>query len=281
MSDTSLADLDSALGSSFDDGSAPATEVSAPAESGQGEPEVTEQPAPKSYVNVDELGDHFVKITVDGVEHEVPLKQAISQQMMHADYTRKTQSVAEQREANAEAVALREAWEANPLGTLAWLQSQLVQQDGYGVQEPEVEYASDEERILAQTQRLVDEQVAPLREDFGRRVMANTVRGLQQKYGEDFDVVEVAERMKQTGLTDPSAMETVYKVLEGEKALGRKKAERDVTQQRATQEAAVTASKAQVVDHGASSAIPGAAPAPEPQSFREIARQALRDNGFS
>jgi uncharacterized protein YeeX (DUF496 family) len=46
---------------------------------------------------VDEFGEKYVSVQVNGEEVQVPLKEALSGYQRQADYTRKTQELSEQR----------------------------------------------------------------------------------------------------------------------------------------------------------------------------------------
>ena len=70
-------------------------------------------------------GDEFVKVVVDGQEIEIPLSEALSGYQRQADYTRKTQEVAQEREQLAHMSRLMTALERDPSGTLAALAGQL------------------------------------------------------------------------------------------------------------------------------------------------------------
>lgn len=112
------------------------TEPIGEVESTGGEPvaEVEAPETPKSYVDLDQFGDHYVPIKVGGEEIEVPLAELQGGYMRQQDYTRKTQEVASQREALKEAEAIAKALEVDPEGTLKVLAEWYGPQD-----EPEAE----------------------------------------------------------------------------------------------------------------------------------------------
>ena len=64
---------------------------------------------PREYFAWNEYADKPVKLTVDGEEIEVPLAEALNGYQRQADYTRKTQELAEQRRQVQFAAALQEA----------------------------------------------------------------------------------------------------------------------------------------------------------------------------
>ena len=99
-------------------------------ESGGGESEVvSEVSEPKSYVDLDQYGNHYVPVQVDGEELEVPLSDLRGGYMRQADYTRKTQEVAAEREQLREAQAIARALEVDPQGTLQVLQEWYASDD--------------------------------------------------------------------------------------------------------------------------------------------------------
>ena len=104
-------------------------------EQGTGEAEV-EEPAPSD--------DPVHRVKVDGEEFEVPLSELVAGYQRSADYTRKTQALADQRKTLADAEALLSALQRNPQQTL------VVLAEAYGLrgQEPDEqggEYLSEEE----------------------------------------------------------------------------------------------------------------------------------------
>ena len=67
-----------------------------------GDGQTTDQPAyeePKNYLDVDEVADRYVRVRVDGQDVEVPVREALQGYSRTADYTRKTQELAAQRQA--------------------------------------------------------------------------------------------------------------------------------------------------------------------------------------
>ena len=74
---------------------------------------------------VDEYGDKYVAVQVNGEEVRVPLKEALSGYQRQADYTRKTQELSEQRRQVQFGGALQEALQNDPKGTLELLKQHL------------------------------------------------------------------------------------------------------------------------------------------------------------
>lgn len=91
--------------------------------------EVTEPEPQAPILDLDEYGDHMVPLKVDGEVMQVPLREATEHAMRQQDYTRKTQELAAQREAQAEAIAIAEALRANPVETIKVLQEWYAEGD--------------------------------------------------------------------------------------------------------------------------------------------------------
>ena len=67
---------------------------------------------------VEEYSNHRVPVKLDGEELQVPLSEAIAGYQRQADYTRKTQELAQQREQFQFASALQTALETDPAATI-------------------------------------------------------------------------------------------------------------------------------------------------------------------
>jgi type II secretory pathway component PulF len=76
---------------------------------------------------VDEFGEKYVSVQVNGEEVQVPLKEALSGYQRQADYTRKTQELSEQRRQVQFGGALQEALQNDPKGTLELLKQHYGQ----------------------------------------------------------------------------------------------------------------------------------------------------------
>ena len=84
---------------------------------------------PKNYLDVDEVADRYVRVKVDGEERRgSPHRSACQGYSRTADYTRKTQELAHQRQQAEYALAVQRALQAQPEETLRLLARQ------YGIQ---------------------------------------------------------------------------------------------------------------------------------------------------
>jgi len=157
---------------------------------------------PREYFAWDEYADKPVKLTVDGEEIEVPLAEALNGYQRQADYTRKTQELAEQRRQVQFASALQEALQNDPSGTL-----ELLSQH-YGVNK---QPTSEEEEFLDPVEkqyRQLESRIQAFEQEKAMRELENQIESLSRRYGELFDANEVVAKALATGNTN---LEAVYK----------------------------------------------------------------------
>ncbi len=141
---------------------------------------------------VDEYATYMVPVRVDGEEIMVPLSEAVQGYQRQADYTRKTQEVAQQRQELQVVAAIKQALESDPTGTIQALSehynvatntvapSQDYDEDwSYGTTEQDPRLSQLEQRIAAFEKAQAQAQ---LDAELGR---------LQAKYGETFSAQEV------------------------------------------------------------------------------------------
>jgi hypothetical protein len=158
---------------------------------------------PREYFAWDEHADKPVRLTVDGEEIEVPLAEALNGYQRQADYTRKTQELAEQRRQVQFASALQEALQNDPKGTL----DLLSQHYGVNTQQPseeELEMMDPTERQYRQ----LESRIQAFEQEKAMRELENQIGSLSRRYGELFDANEVVAKALATGNTD---LEAVYK----------------------------------------------------------------------
>ena len=194
---------------------------------------------------VDEFGDKYVSIQVNGEEIQVPLKEALSGYQRQADYTRKTQELSEQRKQVQYGVALQEALQNDPNGTL-----ELLSQH-YGVaQQP-----SEEEELymdpVEKQYRQLDQRLAAFEQQKAMDQLEKTVQSLQTRYGSDFDAQEVVAKALALGSSD---LEAVYKQVAFDRLYDDASAVRHLREKKAKEQTQVTQAKRQasVASSGAS-----------------------------
>jgi hypothetical protein len=223
-----------------DDSTADVGELDAGAEAPSGASAESEAPpsAPAEYLDTDQYSGHHVRVRADGEDLDVPLSEVLAGYSRTADYTRKTQALAEQQRQAQFGLTLQEALENNPAATLRLLQEQ------YGVIEQPQEQDDD-------TSWLDDPQEAKLREYDDRlntfeqwkadQELQVALRYLQQQYGDDFDPNEVVNRAMATGRMD---LANIHKELMFDRFWATQQAQREADAQRQADDAKRTQAKA-------------------------------------
>lgn len=272
MSDTSF--------SGFEDDAAFMPEADPTLDGGQVEPQGDIAPEP-NYLDVDQYGDYYAKVKVDGEELEVPVKEALQGYQRQADYTRKTQELSQRAQQVQFWEAVDRAMQADPASTLQFLQSQ------YGISQAQVaantsydEYDSEDwftdpsEKKIAQLEQQLQQVTSYFEQQQASQLLDQVVGTLQQKYGEDFDPKAVITEAVNRGISDPRLLESVYKEMAFDRLMARQSAEADVRARRDAQEQArrsAAQNAAQTVSRGSGSAAAVQAPAPatRPRTIQE------------
>jgi hypothetical protein len=263
---------------------------------GDGQPtdqEDFEEP-PKEYLPVDDYADRYVRVKVDGEETEVPLREALQGYSRNADYTRKTQELAQQRQQAEYALTLQRALQAQPAATLRLLSEQYgiplgqspPQQvgapsydDGF---EDEDEYVDPVERRLAEQQKVIDQLAYRDQRREADQLLQRTIGGLQRKYNLDQTTVNEVVSAALQSRAGPEQFETIYKSLAFDRA---QQARAETQAQRAEQESRRQAAgqrAGQLIGNG-SSANSAGAPMADPSdgrlSISEAFDAALKEHG--
>jgi hypothetical protein len=142
-------------------------------------PEAPAESVERRYVP-DYEDDYYVKLKVQGEDTELPWSEARDGWMRQADYTRKTQEVAAERERLTRAEAVWTALEQDPSGTLQALQEAFGLDTSLeqGADEPVDEYEARLRRVeQAEQERQEQAQIQAVEREIG---------DLQSRYG-DFD----------------------------------------------------------------------------------------------
>jgi len=213
------------------------TDLENPAIDGQVEEsfEVADAPAEEEIELFDytQFADNKVKLQVDGEEVIVPLAEAIAGYQRQADYTRKTQELSEQRKQAHFGVALQQALEEDPSGTLQMLQ------EHYGA----VQTSEDDEWLDPAEQHLrqLEQRISSFEQARAMEELERTVDSLQTKYGDEFDPEEVVAKALAQGSSD---LEAVFKQIAFDKVyaqaqVGKKKLAEESTRTQAKREAAI------------------------------------------
>jgi hypothetical protein len=248
---------------------------------------------PKSYLDIDEVADRYVRVKVDGEEVEVPLQEALQGYSRTADYTRKTQELATQRQQQEYALAVQRALQAQPAETIRLLSRQY----GVNLEAPQSppgqpwEQPSDDdgdafadplERRINQQQQIIDRLSQAEQQRQAERELQTAIGGLQRKYQADESTVrEVIGVALQAGM-GPESFDMIYKNVaydREQQARARAMAERQA--QEAQREAA-KARGTQLVGNGGSASGAGAPTPGAPDgrmSITEAYDAALRAHG--
>lgn len=171
------------------------------ADGGEQTAEVEEAYEP--WAEFDQYADQRVPVVVNGEEQLVPLADLRDGYMRQQDYTQKTQSVAEDRRALAQAEALYKALGQDPNKTIAMLQAAYGVEEGNQIPENDDDlYLTDEERKIAELEAYVHGQQ---QREYATQVQAE-LDGLVEQFGVDPDLlVDFAIERNYDNLTDAYA----------------------------------------------------------------------------
>ena len=241
-------------------------------------PAVAEDTTSYEYVDPSAFDGKYVKVKVDGEDVSVPFGEAIQGYQRQADYTRKTQELASQREQLGYAQTLQQALESNPQETIDLLTRH------YGVatanqmvadaqSEPQVPQFDDplEQRIWETEQRIQQYE-----QERANQQLRSEIGRLQSTY-EDFNAQEVVRLALQNNTTD---LEGTYKQIAFDRLVNQVRAQQEAPQILAQQEQAVTDAKrdAGFIEGGATANSPSATNEYKPSSVSEawaLAKQQL------
>ena len=226
------------------------------------------------YIDTDSYADKYVKLKVDGEELDVPLKEALSGYQRQADYTRKTQELASQRESLQHAATLAQALERDPMGTLDVLARHYGANFANQQMPAEPEFTDPLERqVWEMNQKIQSFEQAQAQQDLEREVSR-----LQQQYP-DFDPVQVITTALNSGTDN---LEAVYKQLAFDKLMNEVQTYRQAQQVIAERENQVVDAKrnAAFVAGGASANGAGVEPVGRITSVRDAWAAAKRQNGM-
>jgi hypothetical protein len=199
-------------------------EAEAPSEDAPQEPS-------RQYVEVDDPDNRYVRVKIHGEDVEVPFSEAVRGYSREADYTRKAQEVAQQRQEAEFGLRLQQALQSNPEMTLQILAQQyglsLAQaQEMVDEQESEDEYGDPLEReiIYERQARLALEDRVSQRE--ADEQLYSAVAGLRNQFNlNDEDLTAVVGTAYQMGL-GVDAFPMIYKTMQFDRIDARVRAHR-------------------------------------------------------
>lgn len=248
-------------------------------------PDDTPQP---NYFDPSTVADHLVKVKVDGEELEVPVAELLQGYSRTADYTRKTQSLAEERQQVAFWKQVDEAMRANPQATLNYLQQTYgitPEQATSGVDaDDDWGYDDPVQRELRELRELVKPALQFTQEQQAERMLTQVVSGLSSKYGDEFNANEVITEAIARGIHDPRELEGVFKDMYFDKYRAIVAAQQLQQQTTATTDAQRrAAAQAAAAATGGGASVRGTnrpTPPSAPRNPREAVLAAFAEHGF-
>ena len=174
-------------------------------------------------------GSHTVKI--DGAEHQVSLNELRDGYQRQADYTRKTQDLATERQRLQQAETIVAALEADPANTLQALSTAFgIDADTQAAPNTDLEpweegYQDPNEHRLAKIEATLDRQASADRQ----QVLHSEVMALKQQYG-DFDAQALYQHALRNKIPNLSAAFTHMHFGEVAAAAQRLQADQNVTE---------------------------------------------------
>lgn len=242
----------------------------------------------RQYVDIDDPDNRYVRVKVAGEDVEVPFSEAIKGYSREADYTRKAQEVAAQRQQAEFGINLQRALESNPEMTLRILSEQYginltPQQVAAAVQEEE--YVDPFERQLAEeraARMALEERISQRETDERLAGMINDLR--QQFNASDEDLQEVIGIAYKMG-APVEQLPYLYKAMTFDKINARVQAQR-LSEQRTAEEtqrrqaAAAQANAVVASNTVGSNGITSSRPADGPMTIRQAVEAALAEHGL-
>lgn len=214
-----------------------------------------------------------ITIEVNGIEVDLTEDELKQGYMRQADYTRKTQTLAEQRKEAEQALNILNALRAKPQETLSMLAQEL------GVEDIAPSYEDDDP--IAKRLQDFEAEVATLREREVQREIQREIDTLQSKYGVTNDqITDIMQHATKRGIDLQAAyrdlfFDDAFEALR--KARERKAVETEILEVKTGPAAAVH------LGTGASTTAGSGTPKVErPRSFREayaLAKQGLKYDG--
>jgi hypothetical protein len=200
-------------------------------------------------LDIAEYSNHRVPVKFDGEELNVPLSEAIAGYQRQADYTRKTQELATQRQSLEFANSLQTALDRDPAATIELLSRH------YGISNSQaqqlIEDSFDEDLDPSERRiRELDQRIAQFEEYQSQQQIEKEISRLQSAYP-DFDTNEVVQSALRSNTTD---LEAVYKQLAFDKFNKQRQLEAQALEVQKQKETSVMDSKreATIVSGGSS-----------------------------
>jgi hypothetical protein len=193
------------------------------------------------YLETENYANHVVKVKLDGEELQVPLSEALAGYQRQADYTRKTQELAEQRNQMQYAATIQTALERDPEATIDLLARHYnISRSQAAAVAAEVD---DFESLDPQEQKMreLDKRVASFEDYQSQQEIEREIQNLQQRYS-DFDVPLVVQTALRMGTTD---LEGTYKQLMFDKLMAQQNIQKQAEAKKQQTEKSVVDAKRQ------------------------------------
>jgi hypothetical protein len=228
----------------------------------QQEPEYTD----KAYLDIDDdLAQRYVRVKVDGVDEEVPLREALSGYSRQADYTRKTQELAQQRQQAEYALTVQRALQSQPEETLRLLarqhgvqfeqspppymgREQPSDDDGYAPSP----YADPIEARLNQQQQMIEQMMSQQAQRQADETLRAAIGGLQQRYQLDEATVREVVGTALQARMGPESFDMIYKNIAFDRAQSARAQAQAQRQAQEAQRGARGAVASQLIGNGSS-----------------------------
>ena len=226
----------------------PAPEVGDTEVEAEGPSEAVEEPS-RQYVEIDDPDNRYERVKVDGEDVEVPYSELVRGYSREADYTRKTQALAQQRQEAEFGLRLQQALASNPQLTLQILAQQhglsLAEAQAQAAEIEEDQYSDPLEREIAQERRArlaLEDRLSQREAD---EQLERAVVGLRNQYNlTNEDLQAVVGTAYQMGV-GPEAFPMIYKTMQFDRIDARVKAHRAEQERQRAETARRQAAKSQ------------------------------------
>ena len=191
------------------------------------ETEATEPtPVDTSEVSTEASEEPSYTVKIDGEEHQVTLDELQKGYQRQADYTRKTQEVASERERLQQAEAIVSALENDPEGTLGTLaQTFGINMSSGQTEESGWEDMDPSEKKLAELERKIESQERAAR----LQQVDKEVDRLKERYG-DFDKQDLLHHAVTNKITNLEAAYTHWQFNDVKSTADKLRQDQDITE---------------------------------------------------
>jgi hypothetical protein len=218
-------------------------EVEQPDETAEVEPE-------RQYIQVDDPDNRYVRTVIDGEEVDVPFSEFQKGYSRHADYTRKTQDLAQQRQQAEFGLKLQQALAANPQATLQLLAQQhgMSLAEARAAQEAETPEFTDPVEAMVYEERqariALEQRLQQRDEDAMVESAVNTLRTTYRATDDDINaVIQTAYQLNLPIAAVSTALPMIYQAQAFQRLQARAAALQAQEQAKAAKTAERTAAK--------------------------------------